>query len=91
MKDNVKYTAKCELYEETDKEFKFNVFLTKSKRDIIIISLTASIADLNLLKKTTMKMMKNMMKNKKNIGGVNSSPLFFFFLLSSSIYYIIYY
>lgn len=27
MKDNVKYTAKCELYEETDKEFKFNVFL----------------------------------------------------------------
>lgn len=30
MKDNVKYTAKCELYEETDKEFKFNVFLNET-------------------------------------------------------------
>ena len=30
MKDNVKYIAKCELYEETDKEFKFNVFLNET-------------------------------------------------------------
>lgn len=30
MKDNVKYTAKCELYEENDKEFKFNVFLNET-------------------------------------------------------------
>ena len=30
MKDNIKYTAKCELYEETDKEFKFNVFLNET-------------------------------------------------------------
>lgn len=30
MKDNVKYTAKCELYSETDKEFKFNVFLNET-------------------------------------------------------------
>lgn len=30
MKDNVKYTVKCELYGETDKEFKFNVFLNET-------------------------------------------------------------
>lgn len=30
MKDNVKYTAKCKLYSETDKEFKFNVFLNET-------------------------------------------------------------
>lgn len=30
MKDNIKYTVKCELYSETDKEFKFNVFLNET-------------------------------------------------------------
>ena len=28
--DNVKYTVRCELFSETDKEFKFNVFLNET-------------------------------------------------------------
>ena len=28
--DNVKYTVHCELYNETEKEFKFNVFLNET-------------------------------------------------------------
>lgn len=28
--DNVKYTVHCELYDETEKEFKFNVFLNET-------------------------------------------------------------
>ena len=28
--DNIKYTVRCELFSETDKEFKFNVFLNET-------------------------------------------------------------